>query len=128
MNWIKENLPESLVGKEKIERPNIEVMLKEDSSEAVGSEDIIPTLGKYFDFERLRYFNGGLMYQVLYNKVQNFDPKNEIQNSLLKVCLQLEKEMTRSGKIKPLFAFMVCKKKKKNILGTILAGRKRSGG
>lgn len=111
MNYMQSLLPESMVGREPIGRPSIEVMMREDPSEAVGSELIIPTLSKYFHMDYVRFYNGGLLYQVLYNNIQNFDELNVEHNSMLKVALELEKEMTWSGKVKPLFAFIVARKK-----------------
>lgn len=113
MNWIQQLLPEDLVGREPIKRPDVKVMLREDPSEAVGSELIIKTINKYFDIDYTRYYNGGLLYQVLYNKIQNFDPSNEYHTYLLKLALEVERVMTVSGEVKPLFAFIVCKKRDK---------------
>ncbi len=110
MNYMQSLFPEQFVGREVIGRPSIEVMMREDPSEAVGSELIIPSLSKFFDIEYIRYYNGGLLYQVLYNHIQNFDPKNIEHNSMLRIALELEKEMTWSGKVKPLFAFIVARK------------------
>lgn len=110
MNYMQSLIPEQFVGREKIGRPSIEVMMREDPSEAVGSELIIPGLHTYFDVEYIRYYNGGLLYQVLYNHIQNFDPKNIEHNTILRIALELEKEMTWSGKVKPLFAFIVARK------------------
>lgn len=110
MNWMQHMLPEELVGREPIGRPSIEVMLREDPSEAVGSDDIIPYLKNYFNIDYHRDYNGGLLYQVLYNQVQNFDTENPIHNSLIKVALELEREMTWSGKVRPLFSFIIARK------------------
>lgn len=113
MNWIQQLLPGDLVGREPIKRPDVKVMLREDPSEAVGSELIIKTLNKYFDIDFIRYYNGGLLYQTLYNKIKNFDPSNDYHTYLLKLALELERAMTASGEVKPLFAFIICKKKDK---------------
>ncbi len=110
MNKMQHNFPSILVGREPIVRPNIEVMLREDPSEAVGSENIIPTLKKYFKIIELKYFNGGMLYQVLYNQIQHFDVNNLQHNQLLQKNLELEEKMTQSKKVKPLFAFIVCQK------------------
>ncbi len=110
MNWMQELLPEDMVGREQIVRPSIEVMLREDPSEAVGSELIMPYLKNYFSIEWSRFYNGGLLYQVLYNQIQHFDTHNPVHNSLLKIATELEREMTWSGKVRPLFAFVVARK------------------
>ncbi len=111
MNFMQSLFPESMVGREPIGRPSIEVMMREDPSEAVGSELIIPTLSKYFHMDYVRFYNGGLLYQVLYNNIENFDELNVEHNSMLKIAIELEKEMTWSGKVKPLFAFIIARKK-----------------
>jgi len=111
MNQMQHNFPEKLVGRQLILRPSLEIMLQEDPSEAVGSENIIPTLKKYFQIKYLRYLNGGMLYQVLYNHIQNFDPRRQSHQRLLLKNLALEKKLTAQGKIKPFFAFVVCVKK-----------------
>lgn len=73
MNKMQKRFPKKLVGRNKIKRPSIDLMLKEDPSEAIGSEEIIPTLKKYFKIDYLKYLNGGMLYQVLHNQIQNFD-------------------------------------------------------
>lgn len=127
MNYMQSLLPEGMVGREPIGRPSIEVMMREDPSEAVGSELIMPTLAKFFHMEYVRYYNGGLLYQVLYNHIQNFDELNPEHNSMLRIAIELEKEMTWSGKVRPLFAFIIAKKKggagsfKQKIKGRLIA-------
>lgn len=108
MNKMQKRFPKKLVGRNKISRPSVEVMLKEDPSEAIGSEKIIPSLKKYFKIEHLKYLNGGMLYQVLYNQVQNFDQKNLIHNTILKMNIDYEKKMTKKNIVKPLFAFIIC--------------------
>lgn len=108
MNKMQKRFPKKLVGRDQIKRPSIDLMLKEDPSEAIGSEEIIPSLKKYFKVDRLKYLNGGMLYQVLYNQIQNFDQKNPIHNKILKINIDYEKKMTRNNKVKPLFAFIVC--------------------
>lgn len=110
MNQMQLNFPASLVGREPICRPSLEVMLQEDPSEAVGSELIIPTLKKYFRIDYLRYLNGGMLYQVLYNHIQNFSLHRSSHNRLLLKNITLEKNLTRQGKVKSLFAFIICQK------------------
>lgn len=111
MNKMQKRFPSNLVGREPIVRPNLEIMLKEDPSEAIGSEKIVSTLKKYFKIDYIRYLNGGMLYQVLYNQIQNFDQDNKNQNKLLKKNIEYEENMTNKKLIKPLFAYIVCIKK-----------------
>lgn len=110
MNIMQKKFPKNLVGRTPITRPDENIMLQEDPSEAIGSELIIPTLKKYFKISRLRYLNGGMLYQVLYNQIQNFDRDNLKHNKLLKKNIQYEIELTKRGIVKPLFAYIICKK------------------
>jgi len=85
MNFMQRKFPSSLTGRTKIVRPDLNLMLAEDPSEAVGSENIIPTLKKYFSIDYLRYLNGGMLYQVLYNHIQNFKQhysKHDVSSAL----------------------------------------------
>ena len=111
MNIMQKKFPAKLVGRTPITRPSIEMMLQEDPSEAIGSEKIIPTLKKYFKIDYIRYLNGGMLYQVLYNHVQKFDQLNQKQNRLLQKNIEYEENMTNKKLVKPLFAYIVCIKK-----------------
>lgn len=111
MNLMQKKFPNNLVGRIPITRPDIQTMLKEDPSEAIGSEKIIPTLKKYFHISYMKYLNGGMLYQVLYNQIQNFNINNPKHNQILLKNIELEKKLTKAKKIKPLFAYIVCEKK-----------------
>ncbi len=111
MNWMQHQFPQYLVGRSPITKPSLEVMLKEDPSEAIGSELIIPSLKKLFKIIHLQYLNGGMLYQVLYNQVQNFDQNNKKHNKLLADMIKIEENYTKQGKSKPLFAYIIAQKK-----------------
>lgn len=111
MNFMQRKFPSSLTGRTKIVRPDLNLMLAEDPSEAVGSENIIPTLKKYFSIDYLRYLNGGMLYQVLYNHIQNFKQHYSNHDDILLKNIKLEKKLTSQNLVKPFFAFIICIKK-----------------
>lgn len=94
------------------EKPSISNFLRNDPSECVNSEMIIPTLEKQFDTVDVKYFNGSIVNFALgpafYN---NFNMNNPAHYALLDLLFDVEETLVKIGEIPNINAHIICQKK-----------------
>lgn len=85
--------------------------LSTDPSECVNSNNIIPTLKKYFSDVEVKYFNGSILFYALdstfYN---NFDARNPSHRAILQLLFDIEDTLVASGEISQDNAHIICRK------------------
>lgn len=112
MNFEKTitDLPEKFRSKHPLRPPLANFRVK--PSEAIHSDQIIPTLKKYFDTVYERNMNGGIAYQILWNNVTNFQDSTNIEAAKwLNYILEKDCEFSIQGKVPVLFWYGVGKPK-----------------
>jgi hypothetical protein len=87
-------------------------MIRLDPSEAVRSDEILDVIGRYFEVELQRPYNGTVIHQLyplLNNQLTNKqDPGFD---SIIRLVLTMEDLFISSGMLKPDFVYMVCRPK-----------------
>ena len=85
---------------------------KNDPSECVNSQKIIPVLRNTFEEVDVRYFGGSILFyaldQVFY---ENFDPANEAHCKILEMLFGIEDALIETGEIANDNAHIICRKK-----------------
>ena len=72
------------------ERPPVKYFLATDPSECVNSDQIIPTLKKYFDEVEVKYFNGSILLYALDSKFfDNFEAHNKTHRAILQMLFYI---------------------------------------
>jgi ubiquinone/menaquinone biosynthesis C-methylase UbiE len=93
------------------EPPSIEYFLKNDPSEGINSQNIIPTLKKHFDNIDVKYFDGSILMYVLDAKFyDNFDINNTSHRKILQNLFEIEDTYIQSGDLSRDNAHIICKK------------------
>jgi hypothetical protein len=86
---------------EKIARVDPEVLAREDPSEAVRSEDVIPAALERFEATILKPYNGGLLNPLVQDIVVNFH--TDEGREVLELLCNEERRLTEAGEIGPNF-------------------------
>lgn len=95
-----------------LSRPDFEEMVAMDPTEAVRSEDIIPTLEKYFTFEYFRPHNGTLLHQLF--PALNSSMSNRSRDdfdTIVRLLMTFEDILIKKEVLPSDFAFIICKAK-----------------
>lgn len=100
--------------KRKAYRPGIWRMLLSDPSEAVRSQDQLPTIGKYFDTVYFRSLGGNILHLLLKDIALNFHPDHPESIKILNRMIQKEDEFLKQEGIQPDFIFGIYWKKRKS--------------
>ena len=89
-------------------RPDVQTMMKIDPSEAVRSDEIIPT-AKDAGFDVYGFCSGGgaLLQPVLWYQISTFDPRNWAHSMVLAQLFAEEDRLMREGVLKDDFAMFV---------------------
>ena len=91
----------------RVRRPNPRKLAKEDPSEAVQSEQILPSIRKYFPSAEITP-TGGVIYQLVLNHIiHNFDEDDTDDRALLSALLVVDEHATRGPKIDTHYAVAV---------------------
>ena len=93
------------------ERPTVEEMIRNDPSEAVRAEDLLPMLTSRYDVLDRRDLGGTLMQHLLYDIVGNFRFDDPLARSLLEMMLTFEGALV-DERILP-SDFVICALRKK---------------
>ncbi|MFZ1075874.1 MAG: methyltransferase domain-containing protein [Nitrosotalea sp.] len=84
-----------------------------EPTEAVHSDLIRSTFKKYFDTIYERNLNGGVAYQILWNNIDPFKDKSDIEaQDTLKHLLEIDYELSASNQVPILFWYSVGKPRK----------------
>ncbi len=97
---------------ETIQRIPVEMMLRGDPSEAVRSNEILPTC-KASGFEIDGYASGGcgLLQPVLMHQIATYDPRNWRHNRILSELFEEEDRLMQAGVLEDDFAMFVARPK-----------------
>lgn len=93
------------------ERATVEMMIANDPSEAVRSEDLVPFTKRSFEILDTRPIGGTILMHLLYDIVQNFrfdDPKDR---AIIELICALEGALVDAGAIGSDFALMAARKR-----------------
>ena len=92
---------------------HLKTMLAVDPTEAVHSELIVPTIGRYFDVEEKFALGGSLAYQLLFENRGLFEGRSTPEGAAwVKRIIQEDEQYARGEVERSLFAFMICRPKK----------------
>jgi SAM-dependent methyltransferase len=94
-----------------VERKPLWHMIDADPSEAVRSSEILEVVSWFFDELGRRNVGGVLLHPLLEGIIGNFREENECDESLLRLIISLEKQLTRHGYFPSDFAVLVCRKR-----------------
>jgi SAM-dependent methyltransferase len=86
--------------RERLDRQKVE---KEDPTEAVRSEEVLPLARRFFETEREYPYGGGLLNPLLFGVVANFRQEEEKSDRLLEMLCAAEDRLTRAGALQPDF-------------------------
>lgn len=89
------------------ERFSAEQVIREDPTEAVRSEDVLPVARASFRMEREYRYGGGLLNPLLYGVVANFRHENPRDVNLLETLCGAEERLSDAGEIEPDFSIFV---------------------
>lgn len=83
--------------------PHVPTMLREDPSEAIHSDLIIPTVSRYFWIKRQVELGGGLAYPLLTHNQRVFQLHEGEWEDWLRLLIDVDQKLTQQGKIPNLF-------------------------
>jgi SAM-dependent methyltransferase len=86
-------------------------LVKDDPTEAVRSEDVLPLARQFFEVETEYPYGGGLLNPLLYGVIVNFDEDNRSHNHLLQVLCDAEDRLIRAEQLEPDFFIFVGRRK-----------------
>lgn len=90
--------------------PPLQTMVREDPTEAVHSEEVLPAMELYFETVERHDLGGGLAYQILWNNIEPFaDETDERAQRELERLLTLDWELTRTREIPTLFTYLLAR-------------------
>lgn len=89
------------------DRLSREAVEREDPTEAVRSEDVLPLARRAFQTEAEYDGGGGLLNPLLFGIITNFRPGDPADDRLLTTFCDAEDRLTRSGRIEPDFRIFV---------------------
>jgi SAM-dependent methyltransferase len=90
--------------RERLDRETVE---REDPTEAVRSEEVLPLARHFFRTDKEYPYGGGLLNPLLFGVVVNFRTGQESDNRLLEILCDAEDRLTRSGALEPDFFIYV---------------------
>jgi len=91
-------------------RPTQDEIVKDDPSEAVRSDQILPIAEKYLNIVACRMTGGTLLNPLLHGIAGNFE-KTEESRSLLKMIILLEQTLINAGIISSDYVYLIARKK-----------------
>ncbi len=89
--------------------PPIEWFEQNDPSEAICSDQIVPTLRKYFDIIDYKPYGGAILHMLLSGTAGNFDPASDIDSTVLRLLAFLEEQLEKCGVIGSDFVSLVAR-------------------
>jgi len=93
------------------ERLDPEVVRREDPTEAVRSEEVLPIARRKFQTEAEYPAGGGLLNPLLFGVIANFRQGDPGDEGFLRFLCDAEERLTRSGDIQPDFSVFVGRRK-----------------
>jgi SAM-dependent methyltransferase len=93
------------------ERPTVEEMIRNDPSEAVRAEELLPMLAARYDILDRRDLGGTVMQHLLYDIIGNFRFDDPLARSLLEMMLTFEGGLVDEGLIPSDFVLCAARKK-----------------
>ncbi|HMF09183.1 MAG TPA: class I SAM-dependent methyltransferase [Thermoanaerobaculia bacterium] len=91
----------------KKERPDADQVVREDPTEAVRSEEVVPLVRRYFRTEKEYPYGGSLLNPLLSDIIVNFCEDVPEDVRLLEVLCGAEDRLIRSGQLEPDFVIFV---------------------
>jgi len=79
--------------RQRVERVPLHTFRVADPSEAVRSAEIVPLVSARFQIVERRDFGGTILYPLLQDLIDNFDPASEIENALLRLLIAFEDQL-----------------------------------
>lgn len=97
--------------KERVVRPTREQVVAVDPTESVRSEEILPILEQYFEYDYQANFGGTLLQFLLSDIIANFHEDDPMDRALIDILDFFEQTLIREGVIASDFIFAVMKPK-----------------
>lgn len=97
--------------KETIEKVPKEIMDRNDPSEAIRSEEIIPLFYRFFDVIEKIEWGGTILHPLFHKIVGNFDINNEKDKTILDLIFIFEQVLLKEGVISSDFVLLIGRKK-----------------
>ena len=92
-----------------IKRPDIAELIKNDPTESVRSEDIIPLIKERFEIIKLAYTGGTILHPLLSYIASNFE-RDEDGETILKLLILFEKTLIEKDILPSDYVFCIAKK------------------
>lgn len=89
---------------------SVEEMNRNDPTEAVHSEDIVPLVRKIFRMVEFKPIGGTILHMMLQDIVGNFQPGNDADECILRLICQLEWNLISSRQLGSDFAYFVARR------------------
>ncbi len=89
--------------------PPIEWFEQNDPSEAICSDQIVPTLRKHFDMIDYKPYGGAILHMLLSGTAGNFDPTSDADSTVLRLLAFLEEQLEKCGVIGSDFVSLVAR-------------------
>lgn len=112
IKMVNHALPD-FIKKEPLDYPHLPTMLYTDPTEAIHSDLIIPSLGRYFDIIERHDCGGGIAYMILTHNSKLNKVKAEKLNANISKILAADKKYTLAKKVPPMFSYFIAKPNKK---------------
>ena len=92
-------------------RPTVDEMIRNDPSEAVRADELMPMLGERFDVIDRRNLGGTLLQHLLYDVILNFRFEDTVARSLLEMMLAFEGALVDERRLGSDFVIAAARKK-----------------
>jgi hypothetical protein len=112
LSRLPERLRRARDGRSLVSRPPVHdrwSIQRNSPFEAIRSDQIVPILRRWFEFEEYRELGGGLLMPLLGPIIHNFDPDDAEANEWLRRMIDDDLRLTRNGEIPNAFVFFTAR-------------------
>jgi len=94
-----------------VARADLEALVREDPSESVRSDEIVPLARAHFDVVEQRDFGGTILHMFFHEILANFDDARPDHVALIEMVCAAEEVLIEEGILPSDFAVLVCRRK-----------------
>jgi len=95
--------------KDRCYRPRRLIMMLNDPSEGIESQDILPLLHREFDILELKPYGGTVLNLLFADIAHNFMAQDTETQRLLNLCFEVEDALLETGELQSDFVFAICR-------------------
>jgi SAM-dependent methyltransferase len=101
--------------KKPLRRPHLPTMLYTDPTEAIHSDLVVETLGRYFDIFERHDTAGGVAYELLTHNPRLKTLPAETADRLVDRVLKADRDLTRRGEVPTMFSYFLARPRKETL-------------